>query len=88
MAGSVAPRINLAKPGPRIVPRFWSGVLEAVSYAMAEEAASYGKKAEQVALQLPKNMKDSLLFEIARGLRCVRNMGMGVTWGWVQATCR
>lgn len=67
---ALATTMNLGNPGPRLVPRFWSAVLEAMNYVDIDEAVTFGKKAEQLAQQLPVSLRHSLLFEVAQGLRC------------------
>ena len=38
----------------------------------------YGKKAEQMATEVPMAMKHSLLYEVAEGIKCARGAG---EWG-------
>jgi hypothetical protein len=62
-AFSIPPSINLATPGPQIVPRFWSAVIEAVLYVDKEEAEKAGKSAvEMINSLLTDELRGSLLY--------------------------
>lgn len=66
--------ICLGHPGPRMVPRFWSAVLEALLYVDAAEAEKAGKrKAAELAHALPEALRAALLFDVPEGpLRTTR----------------
>ena len=54
--------MNLAKPGPRLLSRFWSSIIEALLYADRDEASSVGKKALEMVTALESHLKGSLLY--------------------------
>ncbi|GAB4816355.1 hypothetical protein N2152v2_003401 [Parachlorella kessleri] len=63
------PAINLAQPGPRAAPRLWAAILQAVTFVDAGQALKEGgRKAEQVALAVPRHLKGSLGYEVEEGL--------------------
>ena len=45
--GPVAPTVNLAAPGPRLMPRLWSGILEAITCIDAGQVLQRGMFAWQ-----------------------------------------
>jgi len=59
--------INLAHPGPRISPRLWTAVLEALLYADQGETAAGGKKAAEMVAALPDHLKKALMYEVPQG---------------------
>ena len=59
--------IRLGNPGPRVVPRFWSALIEAVLYTDMVEAEKLGKKTAELVAAIPGALKKSLMYEIPEG---------------------
>lgn len=59
--------VCLATPGPRVVPRFWSALLEALLYTDMAEAERLGKKTAELVGAIPGFLKKSLMYDIPEG---------------------
>ena len=61
------PVIDLAKPGPQTIPRFWSAVIEAAIYVDTHDADKAGKAAGELAAGLPEALRAALLYTAPEG---------------------